>query len=423
MVYFMLSIQKSQYLLTLVLCLITFADCTASSNNFPEYEYPEQFQVRQDRGLRMFHILNGREFLGLVVSSNYGVLNFYDNCKGKQYLNYEDELFDHSGVFLGLVEVASDKQWFSSSSHIDIFSNEAELLMIFDKESKDHFIFRDPITMMPMATAILSRERTSSQTQRTFLLNDWSVTVIDPVKLQEKKIPFAFLVWTLLKDIQKYLPSPYDECYYLDYFDKTATIDHSSSFSSVQYPDEFQIQQDSASSLFHIRANEKTEGFIVNKSYKGYEFYDLERKRQGIGRYDSLYENSGCCIGFVKVKSESQWFPPKSTLIEIFSNHDQLLATVESEEDKTCFIFRDPVTRDPLAIAHWSCIPYYSWLVPFTGCRKQDWSVTILDALQLQEKEISQSLLIWALIKHSEKNLSFFSKFLNEPALEDIPKT
>lgn len=375
----------------LVFCLfLSFTEC------------PERFEIKQDRALRMFQIVSDHEFLGNVVSSDRGKLDFYNSSREIEYVNYEDSLFDADGSSVAFLELASDNAWFprfSQNTRIDIVSQEGELLATVEAEGPENqFVFRDPITLEPIATAQWDDSRYSCARRKCFRLQDWSVTVTN-----REKIPYTLMVWALLKHSQKLFPAPGDECpFEVDYeLDKPEA-------PFTELPNEFHIQQDHELRQFRLTAHDELLNIILNSKSHKFDFYDSQNQKQGCGQFHSLYQPSGQCMGYVKVKSDFQFLPPYSKLIEILSDEDELLASVQPEDDEKEFVFRDAETGDILATARWNCLVkkhrYFSWLDQTV----QDWTVTILHPERLQEKEISKELLVWALLKHSEKYLPPF---------------
>jgi hypothetical protein len=193
-----------------------------------------------------------------------------------------------------------------------------------------------------------------------------------------------------------------------------ALSQESEAFVDLECPNQFQIQQDAALRLFRMIENEKYLGIIASSDYGVLDFYDSEEEKQWVNRLDSLYDNRGQCIGVVKLASDTEWFWERrnpflpSTHIEIFSDEEELLATVEAEGDGKCFVFRDAENGNPLAIALWSWVPTgtfcLSWCLSLFDYYVQNWEVIVLDRSRLQERKIPNVFLVWALLKHSQKH-------------------
>jgi hypothetical protein len=112
----------------------------------------------------------------------------------------------------------------------------------------------------------------------------------------------------------------------------------------------------------------------------------------------------GNLIGQVKVISDTEWLG-LSTKIEIYSEKEELLASVEDEGGGKCFVFRDAKNNKPLALALWKWLPIGRnfFGLPYTYI--QDWTVFIVDRPKLEKQKIPMLFLVWALLKHTQKNL------------------
>lgn len=177
-----------------------------------DFECSNFFHIRQDDDLRLFHLFEDERSLGTVVSSGYGVLDFYDVYNEKMAVNKEGQLYDPLGQLLGSVQLDSDKKWIKRTDRMEIFSDKNELLATLDTEEEmKYFVFRDPANRKPFAIALW----TPKYPVQCFLgfchrVQNWTVMIVDRPYLQEKKIPIVFLVWALLKHSQKHLQGPSD---------------------------------------------------------------------------------------------------------------------------------------------------------------------------------------------------------------------
>lgn len=174
-------------------------------------EMPNEFSVRQDAEKRFFRVMDGERFIGAVVSSDYGQLDFYDSKREKRWMNLYDHLFEGEKC-LGWVKVASDEEWFERSSLIEIFSGEGDLLAKVEAEDGNCFIFRDAETKKALAVALWKWVPTSAFWP-SFLntyVQEWSVMIVDRSRLKEKNMPSGMLVWVLMKHTQKHLRGPND---------------------------------------------------------------------------------------------------------------------------------------------------------------------------------------------------------------------
>jgi hypothetical protein len=180
-----------------------------------DLDCPDTFQIREDHKRRVFRILDGGKNLGVAINSNYGQFDFYDHEKELRWVNIRDSLHTLSkdGRFLGeciaTVTVLSDLRTFKSN-RIDLFSDQNKPLAYLDAEGDTRtYVFRDAETDQPLATAIWNWTRIGRWSLSDWNdIQDWSVQIVDRTRLQEKKIPILFLVWTLLKHSQKYGASP-----------------------------------------------------------------------------------------------------------------------------------------------------------------------------------------------------------------------
>jgi hypothetical protein len=200
-----------------------------------------------------------------------------------------------------------------------------------------------------------------------------------------------------------------------------------SGLADLTCPDEFHIQQDSSLRMYRVVEDTKCLCTILNSDYGVFDFYDPAEKRQWTNRFDSLYDDANNCIGLVKLASDTEgfwerksWFQ-QSTAMEIFSGEKQLLLCVEAEGDGQCFVFRDAENNRPLAVALWSWIPTWSWF-SVLGYHVQDWQVMIIDRERMQEKNIPNIFLVWALLKHSQKHHPSPDLVPYQQTLPDLPR-
>lgn len=186
---------------------------------------PNHFHIRQDPALRMFHIFDDQRVIGSIVSSNFGVLDFYDHKMEQKWVNHYDSLFDMSDNCIGSIKFTAATQWFwerknlfHQSKEIAIFSSQAEFLATFDAEGEEKcFVFRDPENRKPLAIALWSwiPDGIPWFSSYDYKKQDWEVIIVDRSRIEEKKIPFIFLIWVLLKHSQRHFPNP-DVVPYLD---------------------------------------------------------------------------------------------------------------------------------------------------------------------------------------------------------------
>lgn len=186
----------------------------------------------------------------------------------------------------------------------------------------------------------------------------------------------------------------------------------------LNYPDHFEVAQDFALRAFHIRDGTICLGTILNSDYGVFDFYNSQREKCWINRFDVLYDPEEQILAWVKVNTAG--FFNETSSIEIFSPRGEVLSILQPEGDGKCFVFRDAENNKPLAIALWSWKPtetsWFSWFDYYV----QNWEVIIVDRERLEEKNISTTFLIWGLLKHSQKhfpdpNQIKYQKTLPEP--------
>lgn len=190
------------------------------------------------------------------------------------------------------------------------------------------------------------------------------------------------------------------KCLFLTYLFFSTT--DAQPFNDFCYPDQFEVVQDFALRVFHIRDGSTNLGTILNSDYGVFDFYNSKQERCYTNRFDALYDGEEDTIALVKVHSTSFFGPIPS--IEIFSAKGEPLSILQAEGDGKCFVFRDTDNNKPLAIALWSWIPtetsWFSWFDYYV----QHWEVIITDRNRLKEKGIPVTFLIWGLLKHSQKH-------------------
>ncbi len=216
-----------------------------------DFELPSFFQVKQDKIKRFFRIFYGRECLGKVVSSDYGVLDFYDQNNEKLWVNYLDTLFDVKKNHIAFMKLASDliaqearEKWFWQKreitlpkSRITLYSSPAryangdrmrpgkeKILVSFEQEgegSDNFFVFREAESGLAIAQAVWrkwipTRYHLLPRNDPSDPVQEWDVTITNQALMQQKQITKVMLIWTLLKHSQKYLPGPYADTPYMD---------------------------------------------------------------------------------------------------------------------------------------------------------------------------------------------------------------
>jgi hypothetical protein len=149
-----------------------------------------------------------------------------------------------------------------------------------------------------------------------------------------------------------------------------------------------------------------------------FDFHDKCKEKQWVNHYDALYDNAHHRIARIQFAYEKEPFWERKNLfqrskkIELFSNQSELLATFDQEADcpekgEGTFVFRHPVTGEPLAFALWKWDPPVQWhhYLQVHEIDHQEWSVSIVDAEYLRSKNIHLTILAWVLLKHSQCHL------------------
>lgn len=422
------------------LSILLFLFCTTAGHaNTSDFEkYPDHFQIRQDRALRLFHIQSDKQFLGTVVSSSTGILEFYNNKKEKEWINKWDALYDSKDVCVGNLDFEIYKYsflqlLFYDSNKIAICSDTGSDLVTLDSEISNigyvRFFFRDAETQEILAIGHLETERLADNGKKgKYFLQDWYVSIQNRQRLQEINVLPTFLIWALLKHSQRLFPShrrcPFEEDYEGDVNELNTpeadeTIKGASSLS--EFPEQFYIQQHPALRLFRIVSDDSLLGLAASTQKESFNFYDTQKQKCFVNRIKCLYAPTGRCIGHIRHKADKE-FIPRSTFAEIRADDDTLLVVMDAEDAKgDRFIFRDAETLEPLAVANWNFeFPknyYLSWI-----SNTQNWSVTILNRKRLLEKEISMVHLSWALLKTSEKHFPFswYCPFVDMPLADEL---
>lgn len=179
-------------------------------------EFPMHFEIKENEKRRLFEIGNS----GTVLSSGYGVLNFYRD-KTRCYTNINDDLIDQGEVIARVMQISyfsrEDKQTWDTpfNYHYALFEghNRVPTFIVRREGDVDTFVVRDSITNQMMAIALWSKDH----------FQKWSVTLTKPrndmSKLElfrDREDKLNFLIWVLLKHSQKHLGGererPYVSC-------------------------------------------------------------------------------------------------------------------------------------------------------------------------------------------------------------------
>lgn len=409
-------------------CFI-FASAQASLSDL--HNFPDEFQVSQDRALRMFHIKSSQGYLGNVISTSWGILEFYNEEGNKEYVNQDDLLFDQAGIGIGLIdfECYQFKRLeflYKNSNRIALYTDTNEVAAVLDSEIFEKgyakFYFRDPETQKLLVTAnwILARDCQNDSADEFYKLQDWKIEIVDREGLIDHHITPVHLVWTLLKHSQRHLPSikccPYEQDEpFLSSFERTDL--------SKELPTQFSILQDPHLRIFRVIADEQLFGIVTNSKKTTFDFYDRHQRHMSSSRMTSFYASNGRPVAYMKWTQPTESLVRKTYASEIWTDNDQLLMRVNREgSDKQTFVFRDGETLEPLAIAIWNFEPSLKYYLPWIPNNSQEWSVTILEPSRFVEKDITVNHLVWILMKYSERELPYpwSVPYVDETVLKEV---
>jgi hypothetical protein len=142
-----------------ILCCINISAFTIDfTSGFSDIDCLNQFHIRQDNLLRVFHVVEDENYYGCIVSSSFGKFDFYDNKKEKKYENIYDDLFDDFEK-IGSIKFLydADWNWITRPKKLEIFSKENIHLATLRSEGDNYtFVFRDADTNKALAVAILN---------------------------------------------------------------------------------------------------------------------------------------------------------------------------------------------------------------------------------------------------------------------------
>lgn len=156
----------------------------------------------------------------------------------------------------------------------------------------------------------------------------------------------------------------------------------------------FEIQQDRTYRFFRVFENNEMIRRIFSASYGIFRFYNKDNKNLLTNEYDYLFQNN-------EIIAQTKFYNKflEQYKIEILIPKNDVMLTLRPEGDEHSFIFRDSSTQKILAIALWEPKP------GFYRHNNQDWSLTIVDKENLLSKNITNDILTWALLKHSQQYL------------------
>lgn len=172
---------------------------------------------------------------------------------------------------------------------------------------------------------------------------------------------------------------------------------------AIDYPDQFIIRQDPLKRGFQVFDEGTLLATIVFSAYGVMECYDTEGEKIWLNENNFFYTRSGRDFS-VHVLSDDmlgvgETYSFSSTKIEIYAPGRVLLAIFQAtDEERRHFVFLDAETGETLAMAKW-----YGQIQ--NSMRDQEWRVAV------QEKKIPIDVLIWTLLKHSQKFLPGFEDY------------
>lgn len=184
------------------------------------------------------------------------------------------------------------------------------------------------------------------------------------------------------------------------------------SIHAYEYPNELQIRQESSRRAFSILDGSQLVGEIFNSSYGRFDFYDGNRSKICTNLEDALYDDANNLLSFIEWKKDAEaekWFwqkkcifCPLKTHMELFSAEKIPFLTLDEEGEGNSFVFRECKMGRPIAVALWSWKLLGNSFIAQVDDQVQNWDLIIVDRLFLEENQIPQLVLVWALLKHSQ---------------------
>lgn len=165
------------------------------------------FKVMQDDEKRLFRVFENGDVKTTIISTNYGILDFYNKDKINIITNKFDSLIQNDSNST-IAEIKITNNW-QEKYKIEIFTSTKGFTASLCPEGDDHsFVFRDAVTHKILALAVWE----SLPWGRFYsgLNQKWSVTVLDEEALHQIDMTTDILAWSLLKHSQQYLLGPND---------------------------------------------------------------------------------------------------------------------------------------------------------------------------------------------------------------------
>lgn len=179
------------------------------------------------------------------------------------------------------------------------------------------------------------------------------------------------------------------------------------------FPSSFQLIEDPYERLFRVNSDNQLLCTVLNTEYGVLEFYDANGEKLCFNTRNDLYNNNGNIIASAWVVSDRErnpncwWYQSNdfcgSSRIDILTNNVPLFYM---QLEGSGIVYRDAESHLPLAVVLWSdLVVKEGFFTSLFNTYSKKWSFLVIDAARLKEKEISYTLLIWALLKHIQKTL------------------
>jgi hypothetical protein len=394
-------------LIKFIACLALW--CTSAHADLWDFtHFPDKFHIKQDRSQRKFHFQTATEYLGAAVNCSEGSFDIYNEDGVKECTNYADELLDVDGALLGtlyfeMYDFSLMERFYLESNCMSLYSPTNELLLVLDSKAEISndvmpFFFRDPETSKIVAIGRFSRNRRSEtrDNDRNYWLNDWSVKILDPARLQERQITPVQLIWMLLKHSQRHMPSPLRCPYY-------AREEQFSAFSKAELtqslPTAFSVIQDPDLRLFKVEVENQCIAQIANTGFRSFVCVDSNNALKWMHDATTLYSSRNRPVAH---------FSSLDTFSMVENDNDAPLLDVNIvDTEETTLAFRDAETLEPVAVATWNYKPSFKYYLPWIYHNSQEWNVIILDPDLCAKNQITLDHFLWILMTYSEKELPY----------------
>lgn len=395
-------------LMNFIVCLALW--CTSAHADLRDFtHFPDQFLIKQDRSQRKFHFQTATEYLGAAVNCSEGSFDIYNADGIKECSNYADELLNMDGsllgtLYFGIYDFSLMERFYLTSNRMSLYSPTNELLLILDSKVDGNddvtpFFFRDPETSKVVAIGhFLSNRRSENcNMYKKYWLNDWSVKVLDPARLQERQITPIQLIWMLLKHSQRHMPSP-SRCPYYTREEQFSAF--SKAELSQTLPATFSLIQDPNLRLFKVEVENQCIAQVANTGFHSFACVDNNNALKWMNEATTLYSSHNHPV--------AHFSRMDTTYSMIESDNDTpLLDVTLIEAEETMLAFRDAETLESVAVATWSYKPSLKYYLPWIYNNSQEWSVVILDPDLCAKNNITLDHFLWILMTYSERELPY----------------